>query len=1043
MTTRGKVWQQLKRVAKQQHVPLNLIYNSSGINVIQKRITEIISQGVQKAQVKKATKQAKYVKKTNQKEKKNFAKIKNSIKDFFKNPEDKKEVVVTRETYSLLKKFGKFNNDYNLLEHNGNTTFIKKPFTNFTANDLRNDKLDYDDLDFDLINFNINDITFEWRKKDKERKNGAFFPYYNKTKLDLTKYQIYTNKHKYIDELNCLQKALLEAGLPKQTFQQLLTLFMKSKDEVNLSKNDYIPKTMIKKICDFANIKIELTILRIKDDKEEQSIERFGKIGQTYKIGLLANHYFFNEMTCFTKKDFGIKDRGNKYPTYTSFKLIRFMLENKDKYLQPITFRNNNSSYDVKKMVNYNDNEQLYAPTKDEAKLVKTKTFNPPSIFMGSDGNYLDHAFGFFDFEATTDGDKHQAYQIAYELRCGETKFFQGEFCALNFLKSIKQNTIFYAHNMKYDLQFIIKYLSNITDFIKTGSQFKCISGEFYNKDTKKYVKLCFKDSMSIISEKLSQFGKMFKLNTKKEILPYEIYTTENVKKTSIKIEEAKKFLSISDYNEFKKNISEWNLAISEDEFDHMKYSEIYCKMDVTVLHQGFDIMKQWMFDITNINIDYCISLPQIVYAFGIDSGVFEGCYELAGQSRDFIQRALVGGRTMTRDNEMHHTTEKIQDFDGVSQYPSSIYKMDGFLLGKPKVIQSNELNYDFLSKQDGYFVEVDIIDIPIKRHFPLLSRMENDESRIFSNDIRGRGIYLDKIGLEDAIKFQDIKFNIIRGYYYNESRNSKNKDFIKKLFDERLIKKNEKNPIQLCYKLLMNSFYGKTIQNPVTKNYKFIYGKEKAEKSFLFNTATMISSTKISEELFMLEEHKSINQHFNLPHVGIEILSMSKRIMNEVMCLAEDLDIEIYYQDTDSMHIVDGKFDLLSTEYEKIYNRELMGEDMGQFNCDFDYESKDRDPVAIESYFLGKKCYMDVISCMNNNVETFEYHCRMRGVPSTCIKKFQIVGKTYDNVLNIYKDLYNHETIEFELVDKRVFKYNKNFSFCKYENPFTRKINF
>jgi len=30
----------------------------------------------------------------------------------------------------------------------------------------------------------------------------------------------------------------------------------------------------------------------------------------------------------------------------------------------------------------------------------------------------------------------------------------------------------------------------------------------------------------------------------------------------------------------------------------------------------------------------------------------------------------------------------------------------------------------------------------------------------------------------------------------------------------------------------------------------------------------------------------------------------MSKRIMNEVMCLAEDLGIEIYYTDTDSMHI-------------------------------------------------------------------------------------------------------------------------------------------
>jgi hypothetical protein len=30
----------------------------------------------------------------------------------------------------------------------------------------------------------------------------------------------------------------------------------------------------------------------------------------------------------------------------------------------------------------------------------------------------------------------------------------------------------------------------------------------------------------------------------------------------------------------------------------------------------------------------------------------------------------------------------------------------------------------------------------------------------------------------------------------------------------------------------------------------------------------------------------------------------MSKRIMNEVICLAEDNEIEIFYQDTDSMHI-------------------------------------------------------------------------------------------------------------------------------------------
>ena len=35
----------------------------------------------------------------------------------------------------------------------------------------------------------------------------------------------------------------------------------------------------------------------------------------------------------------------------------------------------------------------------------------------------------------------------------------------------------------------------------------------------------------------------------------------------------------------------------------------------------------------------------------------------------------------------------------------------------------------------------------------------------------------------------------------------------------------------------------------------------------------------------------------------GVSLLSMSKRIMNEIMCLAEDLGIKIYYQDIDSMH--------------------------------------------------------------------------------------------------------------------------------------------
>jgi hypothetical protein len=56
----------------------------------------------------------------------------------------------------------------------------------------------------------------------------------------------------------------------------------------------------------------------------------------------------------------------------------------------------------------------------------------------------------------------------------------------------------------------------------------------------------------------------------------------------------------------------------------------------------------------------------------------------------------------------------------------------------------------------------------------------------------------------------------------------------------------------------------------------------------------------------------------------------MSKRIMNEVMCLAEDLGIQIYYQDTDSMHIKVDDIARLAEHYVAKYGRELIGKNLG-----------------------------------------------------------------------------------------------------------------
>ena len=65
--------------------------------------------------------------------------------------------------------------------------------------------------------------------------------------------------------------------------------------------------------------------------------------------------------------------------------------------------------------------------------------------------------------------------------------------------------------------------------------------------------------------------------------------------------------------------------------------------------------------------------------------------------------------------------------------------------------------------------------------------------------------------------------------------------------------------------------------------------------------------------------------------HIACEVLSMSKVIMNEVMCLAEDIDTpnepcKIYYTDTDSMHINSSGVNALTTAFYNKYGRELEG---------------------------------------------------------------------------------------------------------------------
>ena len=126
----------------------------------------------------------------------------------------------------------------------------------------------------------------------------------------------------------------------------------------------------------------------------------------------------------------------------------------------------------------------------------------------------------------------------------------------------------------------------------------------------------------------------------------------------------------------------------------------------------------------------------------------------------------MMSNNTKTYVNQDYVKTGKykpISDFDGVSLYPSAMYRMTGLLKGKPKVL--NTTDYNTIKNYDGYFVEIKIHNIPIKRAFPLVSEKNEDGIRLFSNDIHNT-IIVDKIQLEDLIEFHGLSlydFTIIR----------------------------------------------------------------------------------------------------------------------------------------------------------------------------------------------------------------------------------------------------------------------------------------
>jgi len=599
-----------------------------------------------------------------------------------------------------------------------------------------------------------------------------------------------------------------------------------------------------------------------------------------------------------------------------------------------------------------------------------------------------------------------------------------GNFYGMSFMYLYKDNIYKFVimDSLKFLNFALAKFPGNLSFEKRIGKEYDDIM-ESKLKEMKE--KKCSKKQINKFKEDLEK-ERDEKINTfkMKEVIPYNLYTLDNVKKIEVPIKEGVEALKKGKYGctpddikQFTDNIDKWDCKNDDGKFNIIEYSREYNKLDVEILAKGFDYWRNDILAMTGLDIFTIMTNASFAHQYFEREGAYEGVYRINQVARKFIQQTVYGGRCMLANNKKYYYVGRMQDFDAVSLYPSAIYRLKelgGILMGLPKILKENQLNMEFLKKCDGYFIDINISKMK-KRDFPLIGVRCDGTMKYDTEYIKKKDLTVNRLQLEDLINFCNVEFEIKRGYYYDEGRNDKICDVILELFEKRLEYKKDKNALQAVIKEIMNSAYGKTIQKEslTTINIESHDGDDFTKsESFIYKYNKIKSVKRINNSnKFIVEEYVNIVDHYTMPQVGSEILSMSKRIMNEVMCLAEDNGIKIYYQDTDSMHIKEEDVDKLASLYKNMYKRELIGENMGQFHCDFSSDILKGNIYAVESIGLGKKSYIDVLT---DGKGEFDYHFRMKGIPKESILEYCRLNNI--DLLTLYKRMYNGEKFRFDL---------------------------
>ena len=881
--------------------------------------------------------------------------------------------------------------------------------------------------------------------REIKNKNGRFFPYINTSGLDLSRYQIYDQEQAYnVKTINarehCLMNTLLQSGVDKTLVNQL---------KINYNSGTHISKKDLTKIAKLINRNIVVhNYIGIRLNKK-----RFKSINSDKKdinIAMSNNHYFLFEKTHYSKFSIGkyklVKDEPKFYniiikkgkyfyrdpnkAKISSLLLVKkFQEQNYFKKLDLSKFQETGSHAETKHNIYLNNIQNEQRPVKpNKEKEMKQRNI----IYADTETNVSRKEHKLMLIAGVSDEtDKIFLFNIYDELY-SEKKEQSVVYKFLN--KSTSNGTkdaLIYFHNLKYDYTILERYLNIRKKCTKDGNMYNVVCSY-------KGCEIEFRDSYKLLSFSLKKLCKDFNLPKeicKKEAISYKYYEKHNNGKR-IKTKRYRKQLSNNDKLVFDEVIKdELSYDPKNQTFNPWSYYKKYLRYDCLSLKAILKEFNKLIMKITyneetkkSITIYDCLTISSLTDSYMRNQGVYDGVYEVTGNLRAYIGKAVYGGRVCVNEKYKKKVIEeKMSDYDGVSLYPSAIKRLCdeiGLPTGAAKRFKSNELNE---WKNKIYSVlTIKINKVNKIQQMPFIA-VRSEGSIKYTNEAPEQPFEIDNTGLEDLIKFHNIEYEVLDGVYWDEGVNKKMGKVIQKLFNARQEYRETNKALANTLKLMLNSSYGKTIMKQSNTRKQIIkestnkYNKEtkKWEKSnstnfndFVCNNFNTIKSyRKLNDNTYEIEMICA-DFSYNRAHVGCSILSMSKRIMNEVFDVANTLKVPIYYTDTDSLHCRYEDVSKIEEAYFKTYNKKLNGNQLGQFHTDFDLDGACDEIYATKSIFLGKKSYLDVLESKDKNGEKITgYHIRLKGITKEGIlhqsKKYK------EGALGLFKDLANGKQIQ------------------------------